>query len=42
MTDPDRHNSGGSSTVCLHGLNALYLPDYGWYRGWRFMPTCQI
>ena len=32
MTDPDRHNSGGSSTVCLHGLNALYLPDYCWYR----------
>ena len=29
MTDPDGHDSG---VFCLHGFNALYLPDYYWYR----------
>jgi len=22
----------GSAPFCLHGLNAVYLPDFGWYR----------
>ncbi len=24
---------GGGAPYCLHGLNALYLPVHGWYRG---------
>ena len=24
--------SNGDGTYCLHGLNAIYLPDIGWYR----------
>jgi transglutaminase-like putative cysteine protease len=24
--------SGGGPPYCLHGLNAVYLEDYGWYR----------
>lgn len=23
---------GGGAPFCLHGLNAVWLPDYGWYR----------
>lgn len=24
--------TGGGAPYCLHGLNAVWLPDYGWYR----------